>query len=144
MTTQSSRRYSMETNTTLEMKALLQSTGNIFSQHDVEKLSQQISAHRYLINQSIPWVISDDDAAFSWQENVFQPINSVIQSWPVRNAFRDQSEAELFFAISDHWYYLLAEDSRVSAFTAAVDYAARYGKGLGKLISRFANPNRAA
>ncbi len=134
----------MKKNNTLEMKTLLQHTGNMFTENDIPRLEQQISVHKYLINQSIPWVITDDDASFSWQENVVLPIMSVVNSWPVRSAFRDLSDAELFFAVSDHWYYLLAQNGSTSAFTAAVDYAAKYGKGLGKFVSSIANPNKAA
>ncbi len=49
-----------------------------------------------------------------------------------------------FFAISDHWYYLLAQDEKISAQSAAIDYAARYGTGLAHIISKITNPIKVA
>ncbi len=134
----------MNTERTLEMQILLQQTGNIFNEKDIPRIESQISVHKYLINQDIPWVITEDDATFSWQENVFHPIMSVMNSWPVRQAFKHLSDAELFFAVSDHWYYLLSKDDKTSAFSAAIDYAARYGRGMGKFVSSLANSHTAA
>lgn len=131
----------MTTHNSLEMRTLLSHTGHIFSQEDIPRLEQQISTHMYLVNQNIPWVITRDDAIFSWQENVFTPIMDALNSWTIRLACRNLSEAELFFAVSDHWYYLLETDNRISAYDAAADYAAAYGTGLFRFVH---NRRRAA
>ena len=109
---------------------------------DLPLLTSQIEVHKYLINQNIPWTITDDDAIFSWLENVYRPIMQVAQMWNVRASFPDMSDSQLFFAISDHWYFLLAKDERISAQAAAINYAATYGKGLGQFISKISNPIR--
>lgn len=126
------------------MQFLIASTGSVFTEADYQALSDQIEVHKYLINQSIPWVISWDDAAFSWTENVFHPIMLVINRWEVRLAFPDKTESELYFDISNHWYYLLEKNPQISAFYAAVEFAATYGKGLGKLFSKILLPRDVA
>jgi hypothetical protein len=126
------------------MQFLLASTGSVFNETNYQALSDQIEVHKYLINQGIPWVISWDDAAFSWVENVFHPIMQVIDQWEVQAAFPSLTRAELFFAVSNHWYYLLEKNSETSAWYAAVDYAATYGRGLARWISRLQLPRRVA
>lgn len=129
---------------TAKMQFLLASTGSVFTEADYQALSNQIEVHKYLINQHISWTISWDDAAFSWCENVFSPIMQVVDHWEVRAAFPDMTRAQLFFAISDHWYYLMEKDPSIYANYAAIDYAANYGKGLGKFMSRLQLPKRVA
>ena len=126
------------------MQFLMASTGSVFTKEDYQALSNQIEVHKYLINQRIPWTISWDEAAFSWTENVFRSIMQVIDNWEVRLAFSDKTESELYFEISNHWYYLLEKNSQVTAYYAAVDYAATYGKGLGKFVSKMLLPRNVA
>jgi len=126
------------------MQFLLASTGSIFTEADYQALSDHIEVHKYLINRTIPWVITWDDAAFSWMENVFSPIMQVMDQWVVRNAFPTMSLAQLYFAVSEHWYYLLQDHPEITAEAAAKDYAARNGKGLGKLLSKLSMPYRVA
>ncbi|MDD3823798.1 MAG: hypothetical protein WCY74_08225 [Sphaerochaetaceae bacterium] len=126
------------------MDYLMTSTGSVFNETDYQALSDQIEVHKYLINQSIPWTITWDDAAFSWLENVYLPIMQVINKWEVRDAFAHKTLAQLFFDVSNHWYYLLEKHPRISADYAAMDYAATYGKGLGKLFSKLQRPNKVA
>lgn len=126
------------------MQFLKVSTGSVFDEADYPLVADQIAVHKYLINQQIPWIISWDDAAFSWLENVFYPIMQVADLWEVRSAFPHTSRAQRYFAISNHWYYLLEKDPHISAEYAAVEYAAKYGKGLGRFLSRLMLPRNAA
>jgi hypothetical protein len=126
------------------MQFLMASTGSVFNETDYQALSDQIEVHKYLINQSIPWIISWDEAAFSWVENVFSPIMQVVDQWEVQAAFPLKSKDELFFDVSNHWYYLLEKHPGISANYAAIDFAATYGKGLAKLVSRLQLPRHAA
>lgn len=126
------------------MRYLMAGTGSVFAETDYQTLSDHIEMHKYLINQTIPWTVSWDDAAFSWIENVFHPIMQVVDRWEVRSAFPNKSRAELFFDISNHWYYLLEKNPKVYANVAAIDYAATYGTGLGRLFSRLLLPGNAA
>ncbi|NCB01159.1 MAG: hypothetical protein EOM67_03205 [Spirochaetia bacterium] len=123
---------------------ILSSTNNMFKEKDINVLLNQIEVHKYLINQDIPWTISQDDAIFSWLENVYHPIMQVINQWSVRSSFAKYSDSQLFFAISDHWYYLLAKNEKISAYSAAVNYAAQYGTGLGHIVSKLSNPLKVA
>lgn len=123
---------------------LMTSTDSIFDEKDFTTLSDQIEVHKYLINQVIPWTITWYDAAFSWLENVFHPIMQVLMRWDVRSAFAHTKIDDLFFAVSDHWYYLLEKNPDVTAQFAALDYAATYGKGLGKFVSSLRLPNKVA
>lgn len=126
------------------MQYLLASTDCVFEHEDYQRLAAQIEVHKYLINQRIPWTITWDDAAFSWLENVYHPIMHVIDRWEIRTAFSGSTTADLFFTISDHWYYLLQKNPQASAFHAAIEYAATYGKGLGKLFSKLQLSNKVA
>ncbi len=115
-----------------------------FSTKDYQALSDQVLVHKYLINQGIPRTISWDEAAFSWAENVFTPIMQVVNRWEVRSAFPHKSLSELYFDISNHWYYLAEKDPTVSAQYAAIEYAATYGKGLGRFFSKLQIPHKVA
>lgn len=134
----------MKDNTRNNELFILSSTNNVFTKEHMEVLLNQIEVHKYLINQDIPWTITLDDAIFSWLENVYHPIMQIINHWSVRAAFNTYSDADLFFAISDHWYYLLAQDEKISARSAAIDYASRYGKGLASFLSKVKNPIKVA
>ncbi len=134
----------MKENLTKDEQFVLSTTNNMFKKEDLSILLNQIEVHKYLINQEIPWTITQDDAIFSWLENVYDPIMQVISSWSVRTSFNTYSDAQLFFAVSDHWYFLLAIDEKISAHSAAIDYAAHYGKGLGHIVSKLSNPIKVA
>src|SRR5690554_646705 len=122
------------------MQYLMANTDAVFSARDYQALSDQIEVHKYLVNQNIPWKISWDEAAFSWSENVYHPIMQVLDNWEVKLAFGNKRLADLYFDVSDHWYYLLERDPDVTALYAAIDYAATYGKGLGKFFSKLSLP----
>ena len=130
--------------TPADLRYLFGITDGIFSENDLEILKEQISVHKYFVNQSIPWTITWEDAVFSWYENVFRPIVEVVDSWEVRNAFSGSSRNTLYFDIANHWYYLLEKDPQTYAGYAAIHYAASYGKGLGSWLSKLALPNKAA
>jgi hypothetical protein len=129
---------------TTMMRFLLANTDFMFDETDYPVLEKHIEVHKYFINRTIPWTVSWDEAAFSWIENVHGPIMQVMDLWNVRHAFPRQSRAHLFFAISDHWYHLLNNNPRTEAAYAAIDYAARYGRGLGKYVSKLVLGKQAA
>lgn len=107
-----------------------------FSQDDWDTLEEHVETHKFLINRDIPWVISWDDAVFSWHENVFVPLRNAIQRWDVRASFPGTSDGKLYLGVSTHWYYLMQENPRVTAEVAARDFAAQYGVGLAAWFSR--------
>lgn len=115
---------------------VLQDKNPGFSDSDIDILLQEIEVHKYLINKNIPWTISWDDAAFSWYENVYNPILRSLDEWAVSKALSHLSRTEQYFAVSKHWYYLLEKDASADAGDAAADLAGAYGKGIGSWISR--------
>jgi hypothetical protein len=106
------------------------------------EIVDHIAVHRYLINRTIPWRITWDDAVFSWYENVLTPVLSAVRRWEVRNAFPEMSDGRLYLAVATHWYYLPERDPATTAETAATSFAARYGHGIASWFSRFLNPVR--
>ncbi|MFA5513555.1 MAG: hypothetical protein WDA17_01385 [Sphaerochaetaceae bacterium] len=127
-----------------QLNYILKSTDSLFDESHKERLFNQIEVHKYFINRNLPFIITWEEAAFSWLENVYLPLHYVINQWEVRHAFNGLSPAELFFRISDHWFYLLKEDEETSALYAAIDYASRYGKGLGRFIASLQIPKKVA
>lgn len=126
------------------MQFLLANTGFVFTETDYQALSNHIEVHKYLINQRIPWTVTWDDAAFSWLENVFRPIMQVVDRWEVLAAFPRHTRAQLFFDIANHWYYFQQKHPEADVSLAAMDYAATYGKGLGRWISKLHTPRNIA
>jgi hypothetical protein len=127
-----------------KLNYVLKSTNNLFNESHAEKLFKQIEVHKYFVNRNIPKTISWEEATFSYLENVYLPLSQVINQWEVRHAFNNLSLAELFFNISDHWFYLLEKDQDTSPLYAAIDYASTYGKGLGRFVASLQIPKRVA
>ncbi|TFG60834.1 MAG: hypothetical protein E4H36_11410 [Spirochaetales bacterium] len=107
---------------------------------DWDTLLEHIEVHKYFINQRISWTITWDDALFSWHENVFAPIISILSHRQVNKAFPGKSTGELFFDISTHWYFLSEKTPRISYMDAALDYLSKYGKGISKILAMWALP----
>ena len=126
------------------MQFLLANTGFVFTEADYQALSNHLEVHKFIVNENSPWTITWDDAVFSWMENVFTPIMQVVNRWEVQAAFPHQKAAQLYFAIADHWYYIQQKYPDTSAQIAAIAYAATYGKGLGRWISRLQLPRNIA
>jgi len=49
----------------------------IFSDRYYERLEHQIEGHRYFLGQRLQMDITWDEAVFSWQSNIYQPIASL-------------------------------------------------------------------
>ncbi len=104
------------------------------------ELARHIEVHKYLINQTIPWTVSWDDAVFSWYDTVYRDLVRAIETWEVRSAFPQMRIGRLYLAVSTHWHYLKERHPEVTAEEAARNFAAIYGAGLGRLFSRFLQP----
>ncbi len=109
---------------------------------ELSALVAHVHVHKYLINRSIGWTISWEDAIFSWYENVLVPVQRTLNLWEVRMAFPRMSFWQMYTAISSHWYFLKERDPNVSAEQAALTFSAQYGSGLGSWFSRFLQPTR--
>jgi hypothetical protein len=114
---------------------LTPSNFHLQNNEDWETLVEHIEVHKYFVNEKISWTISWEDALFSWYENVFTPIMYILSHRQVLKAFPDKTAGELFFDISNHWYYMQNEDNQVYYLDAAYDYLTKYGKGLSKFLA---------
>jgi hypothetical protein len=81
--------------------------------------------------------ISWDDATYSWMSNIYEPISQVMETWTTQMSFPGKRKADLFFEICDHLYYMSVERKReVNAYDAVIDYDARFGKTIGKILAK--------
>ncbi|POR01314.1 hypothetical protein AU468_08330 [Alkalispirochaeta sphaeroplastigenens] len=125
-------------NRTKDLQLLLQDEHlQLHRDEDWQALAEHVEVHKFLINQSIPWTITWDDAIFSWYENVYTPLNRAIDHWEVRGAFPGKTRGQLYLAVSSHWYYLQQRNPLVTADEAARDFSGRYGTGLARWFSRY-------
>ena len=119
------------------LKKLLESENLEFSSDaDWEALVNHIEVHKYFINQKSEQAISWDEAVSSWIKNVYAPLEEVIVWWEVKKAFKKYTKGQLLFAVSSHWYYLREKDPEVTPSEAANQFAAKYGKGIGRYFSQ--------
>lgn len=109
-----------------------------------DEIAEHVEVHRYLVNESISYTITWDDAVFSWYENVFVPVMRAAEAWEVRAAFPNLSRGQRYLAIATHWHYLKRNMPEITPEDAAVDFAATYGEGIARWFSRFLNPVRSS
>lgn len=109
-------------------------------EEDWDTLMEHIEVHKYFINQRISWTITWDDALFSWHENVFAPIMTILSNRQVLHAFPGKTTGELFFDISSRWYFMQQADPEASYLDAAYDYLSKHGKGLAKALALLTLP----
>jgi len=113
----------------------------IFSDRDWERLVRQIEGHRYFLSLRLHMDITWDEAVFSWQSNIYEPIAGLLGTWTTLMSFPHHRRADLLFEVIDHLYYLSLESGReVSPWEAMLDYSARYGKPLGRMLARMQHP----
>ncbi|MEX2443923.1 MAG: hypothetical protein WD492_09980 [Alkalispirochaeta sp.] len=123
------------------LKDMLRTTGfSLRDEREWQELADHIEVHKYFINQTIGWTVSWDNAVFSWFENVYTPLNRIIDSWEVREAFPEKTEGQLYLAISTHWHFLKERYPEITPEEAAHDFASHYGQGLARWFSRFLQP----
>ncbi len=105
------------------------------SEADWDALVEHVYVHKYLNEQNSEGFESWEAAFESWKEKVYAPILRVIDWWEVKKAFEGYTRGQLFFAVSNHWYYMLEKDAETEPEDAAVDFAAYWGKGFASWIS---------
>ncbi len=113
----------------------------IFSDRDYERLVRQIEGHRYFLGRRLHMDINWDEAVFSWQSNIYEPIASLLGTWTTLMSFPHRRRADLVFEVIDHLYFLSLESEReISPWEAMQDYSARYGKPLGRMLAKIQHP----
>jgi hypothetical protein len=81
-----------------------------------DTLLKYIDTHKWLINQSIPFKITCEQAAFSWLENVYTPIVHELETLGLPTTFYAFSRA------SDHWWHMLQKDQYITPRQAILDW----------------------
>lgn len=114
----------------------------VFSDRDYERLGEQIEGHRYFLGKNLKMEISWDQAVYSWQSNIYEPMASLLCTWTTVMSFPHRRRADLIFEAIDHLYYLsLERGAYVSPWEAMLDYSVHYGKPLGRMLARIQVPS---
>lgn len=114
----------------------------IFSDRDYERLSAQIEGHRYFLGKNLKTDITWDEAVYSWQSNIYEPIASLLGTWSTAMSFPHRRRADLIFEVIDHLYFMRLETGEdVSPWEAMRDYSAHYGKPLGRMLAKIQGPH---
>jgi len=76
-------------------------------------LVEYVSTHKWLINESIPFEVTFDQAMYSWYENVYVPIMSSMKRTQIverffekyfTEAMRKMTRFDVFQKVSDEYY----------------------------------------
>ena len=92
-----------------------------------------IMTHKWFINETIPFKVNIEDAIFSWEVNVYEPLMNAINKSGILNYFKGVSKVDLFRKISDHMYYVRVEDP----IKAVESYAKLFIKSKWKRLAFF-------
>lgn len=137
----------MKTNDELKKESieyLIKST-DMFSTVDYKRLEAQIEGHRYFLEKDLKNPVSWDEAVYSWMGNIYLPISEVMENWTTLMSFPGRRRADVFFELCDHLYFLsLQKQSDVNIYDAVLDYDAKYGRSIGRILARMFNGRRAA
>jgi len=92
-----------------------------------EELLHQVTEHKYLANQKIPYEISMEEAYESWSLLVYGPLSEAIQHFHLDHAFPEAGKGELFLWVSRHWHYMKKGGTvDVSVNEAVLDFGLRF------------------
>lgn len=97
---------------------------------DIARLVNHVDVHEYFLGKNFKISVTWDDALFSWYENVFLDIVKNSKRSLLNRFFPDRSWIDLFFVISDHWYFMSKqnEEFNQSALFAVKNYTKVYSK----------------
>ena len=97
--------------------------------------------HKYYINQNYNDELPLSSAVFSWFENVYMPILTVIREYGLLAQFPDRTEGDLYVWISKQWHLLkekygAAVDIREAAEDIAQEKGMKPAQRLGYLFRK--------
>ncbi len=72
-------------------------------------MHEYIEQHKWLINENIPFVISLEQAFFSWYENVYHPLWSEMTRTRIYKDFPEKTLFEIFDKVSKEHFFLKQE-----------------------------------
>lgn len=120
-------------------------SSDMFLMEDYNRIASQLDGHRYFLQESLKGHISWDEVAYSWMCNVYEPISQVMENFTTQMSFHGRRRADVFFELCDHLYYLsLARGSEVDAYEAVIDYDAKFGKTIGRILAKLLKYTSAA
>ena len=91
------------------------------------ELLECVQVHKYLINQSLPYEISLEDAFNSWNELVHEPLSQAIEVAGLVKEFPQTGEGELFLWVCRHWHFMKQEScTEVPASEAVLDFGKKF------------------
>jgi hypothetical protein len=97
-----------------------------------------ILEHKYFINEGYEEELPLSAAIFSWFENVFKPIQSIILEYGLLSSFPDRTEGDLYVWIVKHWHHLKHKyGDEVTVLQAAQDVVRGRGMNLMQRIRYF-------
>ena len=118
---------------------------DMFREEDKNRLTSHIEGHMYFLGKNLNINLTWDDAAFSWMENIYQPLAQVMETLPAQLSFPHRRKADLFFELCDHLYYMsIQRQKEVDVYEAVLDYSVRFGEPLGKFVAKVLSAHKAA
>jgi len=112
------------------------------SENGWNTIAEHIEVHRENLNHELKQNVSWDDALFSWYENIYTPLNRVVDSWSIKRSFPGQTGGDLYLAVSDHWFYMKENNKNIMAEDAAFNFFHTNKAPLSSSFSRLFKGSR--
>lgn len=120
----------------MSIEFILKNT-DMFKPSDYDRLEKQVSGHKYFLDIKLKRDVGWEDAVYSWMENVYLPISEAMETFTTSMSFPGAERDDVFFALCDHWYFMSEHKEReANPFDVAIDYDAKYGKSIGKILAK--------
>jgi len=100
---------------------------NFSSPGRYDVIYNHILVHKYYMNEDTEEEIHLHDALFSWYQNVYFPIITIIRERWLLVHFPGRTEADLYVWIVKHWDFLKKKYGTYSLHEAARDFSKKYG-----------------
>ncbi len=104
---------------------------------DYARLLEHITTHKYFIETANATELSWADAVTDWYDSVYMPIVHTIRRNNLLAEFPGLTEADLYFWVVEHSYYLTQELGRSPApWEVAQDFTERFGRSPRHILGR--------
>ena len=104
---------------------------------DYAKLVDHIRLHKYSVETGESRELSWEEATAHWYDHVYWPVIQAIRKNKLLADFPGHTEADLYFWLVEHAYYLSQQLGRsVDPWQVAKDYVARFGQSPQRLLAR--------
>mgnify|MGYP001434148337 CR=1 FL=1 len=109
---------------------------DMFTIKDTVRLTEQVKGHKYFLDRQYGRDVSWKEAMLSWMDKVYMPISEAMETFTTSASFPGQQRDDVFFALCDHWFYMTKDGKKHdSMFDVALDYDAKYGRSIGRLLA---------